>query len=75
MIRRDWRVFIPGAIRHYNWPKDTKLTTRWHRRIGRWQNIANFSVLSSLLHIQGRISGHEHPYNWLTGTNIKQTPC
>ena len=34
----------------------------------------NFSVLSSLLHIQGRISGHEHPYNWLTGTNIKQTP-
>ncbi len=30
--------------------------------------------ISNLLHIQGRISGHEHPYNWLTGTNIKQTP-
>jgi hypothetical protein len=31
-------------------------------------------VLTNLSHIQGRISGHEHPYNWLTGTNIKITP-
>ena len=33
-----------------------------------------FSVLSSLSHIEGRISGHPHPYNFLTGHNINITP-
>jgi hypothetical protein len=27
-----------------------------------------------LSHIQGRISGHEHPCDWFAGTNIKITP-
>jgi hypothetical protein len=31
-------------------------------------------VLTNLLHITGRISGHVHPYNWLTGHNINLTP-
>jgi hypothetical protein len=34
----------------------------------------DFTVLTNLLHIQGRISGHVHPYNWLTGHNINLTP-
>ncbi len=33
-----------------------------------------FSVLTGLSHIQGRITGHVHPYNWLTGHNINLTP-
>src|SRR5581483_2924373 len=33
-----------------------------------------FTVLTNLLHITGRISGHVHPYNWLTGHNINLTP-
>jgi hypothetical protein len=68
--------YIPGAINHYNWypadegPKYTIAPS--HQPLAHLRD--EFSVLSSLLHIQGRISGHEHPYNWLTGTNIKQTP-
>ena len=68
--------YIPGAINHYNWfpgdegPKYTLAPS--HRPLSHLRD--EFSVLSNLLHIQGRISGHEHPYNWLTGTNIKQTP-
>ncbi len=68
--------YIPGAINHYNWfpvdegPKYTLAPS--HQVLAPWRD--QFSVLSSLLHIQGRISGHEHPYNWLTGTNIKLTP-
>ncbi|SVA15880.1 uncharacterized protein METZ01_LOCUS68734 [marine metagenome] len=68
--------YIPGAINHYNWfPKDTGpnyTLAPSHKPLAKHRD--NFSVLTSLLHIQGRISGHEHPYNWLTGTNIKQTP-
>ena len=68
--------YIPGAINHYNWfPKDTGRNytlAQSHKPLAKHRD--NFSVLTSLLHIQGRISGHEHPYNWLTGTNIKQTP-
>jgi len=68
--------YIPGAINHYNWfPKDTGFNytlSPSHAPLERHR--ADFSVVSNLLHIQGRISGHEHPYNWLTGTNIKITP-
>lgn len=34
----------------------------------------DFTVLTNLSHITGRISGHVHPYNWLTGHNINLTP-
>lgn len=68
--------YIPGAINHYNWfPQDEgfKYTiSPSHQPLANHRE--SFSVLSNLLHIQGRISGHEHPYNWLTGTNIKATP-
>lgn len=68
--------YIPGAINHYNWfPADegAKYTLApTHQPLAHLRD--QFSVLSNLLHIQGRISGHEHPYNWLTGTNIKATP-
>ena len=68
--------YIPGAINHYNWfPEDEgtdyKISPS-HQPLAHHRE--NFSVLSNLLHIQGRISGHEHPYNWLTGSNIKITP-
>ena len=68
--------YIPGAINHYNWfPKDTGFDytispshapLKHHRE--------RFSVLTSLSHIEGRISGHKHPYNFLTGHNIAITP-
>lgn len=68
--------YIPGAINHYNWfPADegpNYTIAPSHRPLAHLRE--QFSVLSNLLHIQGRISWHEHPYNWLTGTNIKQTP-
>lgn len=68
--------YIPGAINHYNWfPKDEGhdyTLAPSHQPLAHHRQ--DFSVLSNLLHIQGRISGHEHPYNWLTGTNIKITP-
>lgn len=68
--------YIPGAINHYNWfPKDEGFNyTLAPSHLPLAKHRDKFSVLSSLLHIQGRISGHEHPYNWLTGTNIKITP-
>jgi hypothetical protein len=68
--------YIPGAINHYNWfPADegTNYTLApSHKPLAGMRD--QFSVLTNLSHIQGRISGHEHPYNWLTGTNIKITP-
>lgn len=68
--------YIPGAINQYHWfPKDEGFD---YTLAPSQQPLARhrdqFSVLTNLLHIQGRISGHEHPYNWLTGTNIKATP-
>ncbi len=68
--------YIPGAINHYRWfPEDEG---RNYTLAPSHQPLAHlrdqFSVLTSLLHIQGRISGHEHPLNWLTGTNVKLTP-
>jgi len=68
--------YIPGGINHYNWfPKDTgpKYTiSPSHKPLEHHRD--RFSVLSNLLHIEGRISGHVHPYNWLTGHNINLTP-
>lgn len=68
--------YIPGAINQYNWfPADEgdKYTIApSHQPLAGLRD--QFSVLTNLSHIQGRISGHEHPYNWLTGTNIKITP-
>ncbi len=68
--------YIPGGINHYNWfPEDTGPSYTLapsHEPLA--HHRARFSVLTSLSHIQGRISGHVHPYNWLTGHNINLTP-
>lgn len=68
--------YIPGGISQYDWfPEDTGrdyTIAPSHRPLEHHRD--QFSVLTNLLHIQGRISGHEHPYNWLTGHDIKQTP-
>ena len=68
--------YIPGGINHYNWfPEETgfgyKLAPT-HLPLASHRD--NFSVLTGLSHIEGRISGHVHPYNWLTGHNINLTP-
>lgn len=68
--------YIPGGINHYNWfPKDTGFDytiAPSHKPLEKMRD--QFSVLTSLSHIEGRISGHVHPYNWLTGHNINLTP-
>ena len=68
--------YIPGAINHYNWyPKDTGFDytiAPSHEPLERHRD--RFTVLSKLSHIEGRISGHKHPYNFLTGHNIAITP-
>lgn len=74
--RRLACFYIPGGINHYNWfPQDTGTNYTIAPSHQPLQNHRdNFSVLSGLSHIQGRISGHVHPYNWLTGHNINLTP-
>lgn len=68
--------YIPGAINHYNWfPEDTGFNytiAPSHKPLEHHRD--RFSVLTSLSHIEGRISGHKHPYNFLTGHNIAITP-
>lgn len=68
--------YIPGGINHYNWfPKDTGFDytiAPSHKPLEPLRD--QFSVLTALSHIEGRISGHVHPYNWLTGHNINLTP-
>ena len=68
--------YIPGCINHYNWfPEDTGFDytiSPTHQPLAHHRE--RFSVLSSLSHIEGRISGHPHPYNFLTGHNINITP-
>ena len=68
--------YIPGAINHYNWfPKDTGFDytiSPTHQPL--IAHRENFSVLTNLSHIEGRISGHKHAYNFLTGHNIATTP-
>jgi hypothetical protein len=74
--RRLACFYIPGGINHYNWipqnvGRDYTLAPS-HQPLERLRD--QFTVLTNLSHIQGRISGHVHPYNWLTGHNINQTP-
>ena len=68
--------YIPGAINHYNWfPTDTGFDytiSPTHEPLTHHRD--QFSVLTNLSHIEGRISGHKHPYNFLTGHNIAITP-
>lgn len=74
--RRLACFYIPGAIDRHGWfPRDTGrdyTLAPSHQPLARHRD--EFSVLTNLLHIQGRISGHVHPYNWLTGHNINLTP-
>lgn len=68
--------YIPGGINHYDWfPADTGFDYTLapsHQPLAAHRD--RFSVLTNLSHIQGRISGHVHPYNWLTGHNINLNP-
>ena len=68
--------YIPGAIARHNWfPADTGrdyTLAPSHKPLEKYRN--DFSVLTSLRHIEGQISGHVHPYNWLTGHNINIIP-
>jgi hypothetical protein len=68
--------YIPGAIGRHAWfPTDTgpKYTlAASHKPLEKFRD--QFSVLTNLRHIEGQISGHVHPYNWLTGHNINQIP-
>jgi hypothetical protein len=74
--RRLACFYIPGAIGRHGWfPKDTgpKYTLApSHQPLAKLRD--EFSVLTNLSHVVGRISGHVHPYNWLTGHNINLTP-
>ena len=74
--RRLACFYIPGGINQYNWfPEDTGSNYTLapsHKPLAHLRD--QFSVLTSLSHIKGRISGHVHPYNWLTGHNINLTP-
>jgi len=74
--RRLACFYIPGAIGRFGWfPEDTGMNytiAPSHKPLERHRD--QFSVLTNLLHINGRISGHVHPYNWLTGHNINITP-
>ena len=68
--------YIPGAISQYKWfPQDTGTDytlAASHKPLAHHRD--HFSVLTGLSHIKGRISGHVHPYNWLTGHNINLVP-
>ena len=68
--------YIPGAISQYKWfPQDTGTDytlAASHKPLAHHRD--HFSVLTGLSHIKGRISGHVHPYSWLTGHNINLVP-
>jgi hypothetical protein len=74
--RRLACFYVPGAIGRHGWfPNDTGANYTLapsHKPLAGHRE--RFSVLTNLLHITGRISGHVHPYNWLTGHNINLTP-
>lgn len=74
--RRLACFYIPGAIGRHGWfPTDTGrdyTISPTHRPLTPHRD--DFTVLTNLLHITGRISGHVHPYNWLTGHNINANP-
>lgn len=67
---------IPGAMGRHGWfpndtpPRDT--LARSHQPLAKLRD--EFSVLTNLSQVAGRIGGHVHPYNWLTGHNINPTP-
>ncbi len=68
--------YIPGAIGRHAWfPKETGRNYTLmpsHRPLERFRD--QFTLLTNLRHIEGQISGHVHPYNWLTGHNINLVP-
>jgi Protein of unknown function (DUF1552) len=68
--------YIPGAIGRHAWfPRDTgrKYTlAASHRPLATYRD--QLTLLTNLRHIEGQISGHVHPYNWLTGHNINLVP-
>jgi hypothetical protein len=68
--------YIPGGIGRGGWYPETTgfnyAIAPSHKPLTHHRD--RFSVLSGLSHIQGRITGHVHPYNWLTGHNINLTP-
>ncbi|MGE3808629.1 MAG: DUF1552 domain-containing protein [Gemmataceae bacterium] len=68
--------YIPGAIGRAGWfPTETGrdyTLAPSHQPLQHHREA--FSVLTNLAHIEGRISGHVHPYNWLTGHNINIIP-
>ncbi|MBM3983377.1 MAG: DUF1552 domain-containing protein [Planctomycetes bacterium] len=74
--RRLACFYIPGAINRHTWfPQDTGrdyTLADAHKPLAKFRD--EFTVLSNLSHITGRISGHVHPYNWLTGHNINIVP-
>ena len=74
--RRLACFYIPGAIGRNGWfPNDTGkdyTIAPSHKPLEKHRD--QFTLLTNLLHITGRISGHVHPYNWLTGHNINITP-
>ena len=68
--------YIPGGIERTSWfpaatGKDFELTPSLSPLAAHRESM---SVLTGLSHIQGRITGHVHPYNFLTGHNINLTP-
>lgn len=74
--RRLACFYIPGAIARQGWfpsdPGPNYTLAPSHKPLAKYRD--QFTVLTNLLHITGRISGHVHPYNWLTGHNINQNP-
>ncbi|HEX6861522.1 MAG TPA: DUF1552 domain-containing protein, partial [Thermoanaerobaculia bacterium] len=68
--------YIPGGINQYGWfPEKTGADFDLPSSLKPLEaHRDQFSVLTGLSHIQGRISGHVHPFNWLTGHNINLTP-
>lgn len=68
--------YIPGAIAAPQWyPRDTGFEytiAPSHQPLEPHRD--QFTVLTGLSHIEGRISGHPHAQNWLTGHNINLTP-
>jgi hypothetical protein len=74
--RRLACFYIPGGINQYGWfPERTGadyVLAPSHKPLEPFRD--QLTVLTGLSHIQGRISGHVHPYNWLTGHNINLTP-
>lgn len=68
--------YIPGGIAKHAWfPAEigrNYTLSASHKPLERHRD--DFTVLTNLSHIQGRITGHVHPYNWLTGHNINLTP-